>query len=224
MFFLFTLNLFACSSSQISLSGEAKEKGDPAVFIQLCEQQNPTAIALKVATQRTNCDEAGDYLATVTTVDFNRSTLETVDLKPLTQLTNLQSILAYDKNISDISPLADLLLLKDLSLMKNNISDIRPLAKLGHLKHLRLDGNQISDITTLKENKKLERLGLDSNQISDFRPIAHLPHLQDLNTNFNPVDLDKCPIGPDITLKLNKYCKRLKKNEVDAQDALDPKQ
>ena len=69
----------------------------------------------------------------------------------------------------------------------------------------------------------MEKLGLDANQITDFRPIAGLPNLQDLNTNFNPVDLDKCPEGEEVTKKLNKYCKRMKKNAPDMQGAIDPK-
>ena len=107
---------------------------------------------------------------------------------------------------------------------QNKIVDITPLETLSQLKHIRLDGNQIVDIATLSKLRNLEKIGLDANRISDFRPLASLPYITDLNTNFNPVDLDKCPMEEGTAARLVKYCKRMIKNQVDIQDAIDPKQ
>ena len=213
-----------CSSGAIELSGEAKAPGNPARFVELCTAGDKTALALKEATGQNDCASAGKVLIQVSKVDFNRSGLEEVSLAPLELLTNLERIEAYGKGIVDLKPLSSLVRLERLYLMQNKIVDITPLAPLSQLQHLRLDGNQIIDITTLAKLRKLERLGLDANRISDFRPLAQLPTITDLNTNFNPVDLDKCPLEEGVAPRLVKYCKRMKKNEVNMQDAIDPKQ
>jgi len=219
--FLFFL---ACSSGGIQLKGEADYVGNADRFVELCKMNEPTAIELKESTGRSSCLEAGAALTQIRSVDFNHAKVETVNLAPLEGLVNLERISAYSKNVTDLSPIAGLVGLKSLNLMGNSIADITPLEKLEHIKHLRLDGNSITDISVLAKLKKIERLGLDSNQIVDFRPLAKLSRLQDLNTNFNPVDLSICPTGDDINENLHKYCKKLKKNETDLQDAIDPKQ
>ena len=86
-----------------------------------------------------------------------------------------------------------------------------------------------TDIAPISKLRNLEKIGLDANRISDFRPLASLPYITDLNTscwiyNFNPVDLDKCPTEEGTAARLVKYCKRMIKNEVNIQDAIDPKQ
>ena len=217
------LLLLSCLPSGVQLTGVAEVPGDPSAFIQLCETSDPTAVAIKEASGKSDCVAAGQSVIGVDTIDFNRSSLEKVNLHALALLTNLKSIAAYERQIDDITPLAGLVRLEELYLMQNDIVDITPLSMLFQLKYLRLDGNNIVDISVLSKLKKLEKLGLDANQIKDFQPLAELPILQDLNTNFNPVDLDKCPEGEGVTKKLNKYCKRMKKNAPDIQGAIDPK-
>ena len=215
--------ILACSSGGVVLSGTAEQPGNPVRFVQLCQQQDPTALAIKQATQQDDCEQAGNVLSKVDTIDFNKSSLEKIDLQSLERLTNLISISAYGKKIDTIAPLAGLVRLKDVYLMQNEIVDISPLATLNQIRYLRLDGNNIVDISVLSKLNKLEKLGLDANQIEDFRPIAKIPNLQDLNTNFNPVDLALCPDGDEVTKDLRKYCKRMKKNAPDMQGAMDPK-
>jgi Leucine-rich repeat (LRR) protein len=220
---MITFFILACSRSSVQLIGESKGTGDPAVFVQLCTSKDLTAMEIATVAAEGNCQAAGEILSRIDTIDFNKSSLETVKLKVLEGLSNIRSVSAYGKNIDDISALKGLLRLEELYLMQNKITDLSPLQGLKQIKYLRLDGNEITDISVLSELKKLEKIGLDANQISDFRPIAKLPIIQDLNTNFNPVDLSKCPDGEGVTKKLNKYCKRMKKNAPDLQGAIDPK-
>lgn len=218
------IGLFGCQSGQIELSGEAKAPGNPAKFIELCNQDEPTAKALFEATQTKDCTEAGKVLANVAKIDFNRSALETVNLASLDSLSNIERLEAYGKGIVDVEPISGLVRLERLYLMQNKIVDISPLVTLSQLKHIRLDGNQIVDISPISKLRNLEKIGLDANRIADFRPLASLPYITDLNTNFNPVDLDKCPTEEGTAARLVKYCKRMIKNEVNIQDAIDPKQ
>ncbi len=215
---------FGCQSGMVEISGVAKAPGNPAVFVHLCEQDDPTATALQQATEKSDCKEAGTVLANVSYIDFNRSELNVITLDALDSLSNIERLEAYGKGIVDLSPISGLIRLERLYLMQNSIVDLKPLEPLNQLKHLRLDGNQIVDIASIAKLRNLERLGLDANKISDFRPIAGLPTITDLNTNFNPVDLDKCPTEEGTAARLVKYCKRMIKNEVNIQDAIDPKQ
>lgn len=215
---------FGCQSGMVELSGVAKAPGNPTAFVKLCEQGDPTAKALQEATKHTDCTEAGKIVANVSYIDFNRSELNVITLDALESLSNVERLEAYGKGIVDLNPISGLIRLERLYLMQNDIVDLKPLESLNQLKHLRLDGNQIVDITPIAKLRSLERLGLDANQISDFRPIAGLPTITDLNTNFNPVDLDKCPTEEGTAARLVKYCKRMIKNEVNLQDAIDPKQ
>ena len=57
------LFFFACSTSGISLSGQAVAAGDPAPFVQLCEKGDETAVEIKEATGKASCQEAGSVLA-----------------------------------------------------------------------------------------------------------------------------------------------------------------
>ena len=214
----------ACQSGAVEISGVAKTPGNPAAFVQLCTAGDPTAFALLQATKQSDCRAAGEVLANVSYIDFSRSDLEVITLDALDSLSNVERLEAYGKGIVDLTPLSGLVRLERLYLTQNKIVDLRPLEPLNQLRHLRLDGNQIVDIAPIAKLRNLERLGLDANKISDFRPIASLPTITDLNTNFNPVDLDKCPTEEGTAARLVKYCKRMIKNEVNLQDALDPKQ
>lgn len=222
--------LFGCVSSQPIISGQGSITGDGSTFIRLCEAQDATAVALKVAAESESCDSAWKRLATVT--EINLTPVETVSsLEALAGFESLENLTAYGKGISDLTPLSSLVRLESLYLVRNNISDITALEALTQLEVLRLDGNAITDISVLLKLQKLEKLGLDDNQIEDFRPILELERIQALNTNKNPVKMEYCPIhetkGPK---QLRKYCKRMKKHfdgqessGLDLQDAVDPK-
>jgi internalin A len=214
----------ACSQVVgVELMGHSEVAGSPSKFIALCEGRDLTALAIQEAVPNSDCAAAGSFLATVDTINFNKSALDIVNLGVLDGLSNLKSISAYGRKIDDVSALSGLIRLEELYLMQNEIRDISFLAPLQQLKYLRLDGNNIVDISVLSELKRLEKLGLDANEISDFRPLADLPNVQDLNTNFNPVDLSTCPDGEKVYKDLRKYCRRMKKNNPDLQGAIDPK-
>jgi Leucine-rich repeat (LRR) protein len=218
------MSFLGCQSGGVELSGEAKTPGNPAKFIELCSKGEETAKAIMVATGATDCTSAGEIVKQISSIDFNHAELTVVKFDALDSLSNIERLESYGKGIVDLTPLSGLVRLERLYLMQNKVVDITPLEPLSQLRHIRLDGNQIVDISTLSKLRNLEKIGLDANKISDFRPLASLPYITDLNTNFNPVDLDKCPIEEGTAARLLKYCKRMIKNEVNLQDAIDPKQ
>ena len=202
--------LLSCQQPIAVFSGNIPSAGNPSIFLELCAQSDPQALVLQQSTQKKSCEEAWGVLSTIDTLDISH--VEISDLSILSGMTNLKSLSAYDNNITDVSPLVPLDRMEELYLVSNKISDISPLLALRQLSVLRLDGNQIESIDILPKLKRLNRLGLDGNQIRDFTPIGKLDDIQSLNTNFNPVDVEKCPVEGPGPKQLYKYCKRMHKH------------
>lgn len=203
--------LLSCYEPTATFSGNVPSAGDDRVFMERCEQSDPQVEILKRSVQKKSCAEAWQILSTIDTLDISH--VDISDLTILSGMTNLKSLSAYDNNITDVSPLASLDRMEELYLVSNKIKDISPLLALRQLSVLRLDGNQVESIEILPKLKRLNRLGLDGNQIRDFTPISKLDDIQSLNTNFNPVDVDKCPIEGPGPKQLHKYCKRMHKHQ-----------
>lgn len=86
------------------------------------------------------------------------------DLKPISNLKNLQSLNLFGNAIEDITPLKSLVNLQDLNLGENNITDIKSLCSLENLTKLKLSGNSITDYSpTINYYDKLGTEGKDFN-------------------------------------------------------------
>ena len=138
------------------------------------------------------------YCKALTDADFGENNIS--DISPLTELTNLKS-LVLDKNpisnfyklaelrtleslslwnvgIGDISPITELTNLTYLSLWDNNIADINPLSSLTNLSYLDLEENGIEDVSALAGLTNLGYLFLSGNNISDISLLANLRNLE----------------------------------------------
>ena len=96
------------------------------------------------------------------------------DLKPLSELLQLQTLDLSANQISDVKPLSGLLQLQTLYLMNNQIGDVRALSGLLQLQRLYLSSNQISDVKPLSGLLQLQTLDLMNNQIRDLKPLSIL--------------------------------------------------
>ena len=134
--------------------------------------------------------EAGDH---ITQVDITN--LESLDafnsgIRSLTGLefaTNLIELRLGNNKISDVSPLKDLTNLTLLSIKGNRISDVTPLKNLTNLTYLHIGYNRILDVTPLKNLTKLTFLELDENNISDVTPLKNLTNLTELYLDDNEI-------------------------------------
>ena len=116
------------------------------------------------------------------------------DLTPLAKLTRLRKFLAsYGGEIVDISPLVNLTELESINLSGNKIMNISALANLTRLRTLQLNNNRIEDLSALAGLTGLLALGLNENRITDVRPLAHLTSLQSLDLGDNVI-LDLSPL------------------------------
>ena len=105
------------------------------------------------------------------------------DLRPLSNLTHLTSLHIWHSSLKgpvtdlDLRPLTNLVQLEVLSLEGNGITDITPLSHLTKLRRLHLTHNYITDITPLSYLIELRELKLRNNYIEDFSPVLNLPNL-----------------------------------------------
>ena len=139
---------------------------------------------------------------------------QTLDLKPLAELTNLRVLELTNYDITDLTPLTGLTQLDDLyldritleeapapdltplagltnlfylTLSRNSIEDVTPLAGLTNLRTLNLDKTWIGDITPLAGLTNLRTLNLDKTWIDDITPLAGLTELESLDLSDNPI-------------------------------------
>lgn len=102
------------------------------------------------------------------------------DLKPLEKLTNLKVLYLWNTSISNLGPLESLKGLVDIDASGCKISDVTPLTSLAQLKYLKIRYNLVEDITPLANLTQLIELNLSYNKIVDVRPLAKLNNLEKL--------------------------------------------
>ena len=92
------------------------------------------------------------------------------------------------KSIQDVSPLSELTQLDTLILKQDGITDVSPLKTLTNLSELDLSMNgAIKDVSAIKSMKKLTTLNVSSNAIENVDDIADLTKLQYLNISGNKI-------------------------------------
>lgn len=83
------------------------------------------------------------------------SSLELVDIRPLSVLARVQSLTLSNNAIEDLTPLSGLTTLRTLDVSGNRVSDISPLKSLKDLQALRAMRNNIKDISSLADLRLL---------------------------------------------------------------------
>lgn len=88
------------------------------------------------------------------------------DISALSSLSNLETLVLHDNNISDISALGELTQLTNIELFGNDIQDISALSGLSELQYLYLSSNDISEIDILGRLTSLKVLSLTGNPVT----------------------------------------------------------
>ena len=129
-------------------------------------------------------------LTRLTYLNIAGNPLEDEDLKPLSGLTDLETLYVYDlKKITDVTPLAKLTKLTFLHVGRNSkLSSVKPLKTLKKLKYLRLNNTKVKDLS----------------YFGQFTALAKL-------------DISNCPIEDSMVYHLND-CKKLKLIILDPTD------
>ena len=111
---------------------------------------------------------------------FNLSEKFSIDLSPLENCSNLETLLLNESEIKNIEPLSRLVNLKRLSLSGTGVSNVEPIRGLTNLQRLDLSRTRTEDFEPLKYLKNLQALHLESAQISDLEPVKELVNLKRL--------------------------------------------
>ena len=127
---------------------------------------------------------------------------ELSDIKPLSVLSKLSTVILYYTDVSDISPLASLSKLQKLDLDGCKVSNLAPLSMLVLLEDLHLGSNSITDITSLARLVRLTSLELQGNGITDVSALSGLTALKRLNLTDNMVVNVYNELSPLIELEV----------------------
>ena len=101
------------------------------------------------------------------------------DLTGLEYATNLERLhLGYNNQLSDIRPITQLTNLNWLSLARTQVYDLKPLEKLTNLKVLYLWNTSISNLGPLESLKGLVDIDASGCKISDVTPLTSLAQLK----------------------------------------------
>jgi len=138
-------------------------------------------------------------------VSLDASDRDIKDISGIEDLTNLQTFDLSHNQISDISVLNCLTDLETLNLSYNEINDISKLRGLSNLQTLNLNNNQISDISAIQGLNNLKALNLSNNKISDISALKGLTNLQTLWLNNNQISDDDKEALKDILSNCNIY-------------------
>ena len=129
---------------------------------------------------------------------------EVSDYRPLASLTNLKSLVLRSDSQSDLRPLASLDKLESLDVTDGSVADLSPLAGLPRLRELSFYWcSQLSDLGPLQNLSELESLTLyECDLVTDLRPLAHCVGLKRLNLTdcFNIADVSPLSNLPNLRL------------------------
>ena len=111
--------------------------------------------------------------------------------KVMALLGKLGILMPPEKNYLDLSPLENLANLETLTLFLTQINDIKPLESLTNLKELDLSGTDVSDIEPLAGLSNLQKLSLSAHLINNLTVITKLKNLKELRLYGPITDNDK---------------------------------
>lgn len=116
--------------------------------------------------------------------DFTDS-IGLAEIRTMTRTTTLD--LSDNKYILNLDPLSELQDLQTLNLSNTNIRDLSPLRNLTNLRELILNDSEVADLTPLRYATKLERLSIDHTSVSDISMLGRLINLKTFSLKRTPV-------------------------------------
>lgn len=115
-------------------------------------------------------------------------------IKPISSLINLKYLRLDSISVSDLEPIEGLKNLQGLSISRILVTDLEPLKALTNLKSLWIEQYDLTNLEPIKGLKKLEILQIGLTQAPDLEPIRNLTNLKELwinDTQLNSLDIIK---------------------------------
>lgn len=119
------------------------------------------------------------------------------DVSPLAALTQLQTLMLKQDNISDISSLGTLVNLETFDVAGNQIDDVSVIQGMTKLKNLNVSSNELQNVEVLKDLEGLESIDISDNQIKALPDMSRLTRV----TSFCAADNQLTDVEPlkDLT-------------------------
>ncbi len=155
---------------------------------------------------KNDCYILSEEIDTVSALDLSGAGI--VDLSPLVDFVNLESLNLSNNDIVDLESLAALSLLTELDLSENpNLTNISALSALTGLQVLDLGDTQVSDITLVQELVELRDIGLSNLPLSSLGSLADLRQLSDVDISGVTVPRTEasCP-SVSVPASLSEFC------------------
>ena len=106
-------------------------------------------------------------------------------VEPVSELTQLQTLLLKENGITDISSLSTLTNLQEFDVAGNEIEDMASVAGMTKLKKLNVASNKITDISSVSGLDKLENLDISNNKVTTLPDMKNLGNVTYLNASDN---------------------------------------
>ena len=123
------------------------------------------------------------------------------DLAPLAQLTNLQTLVLVDAPVADLAALSNLTSLQRLELTDTRVGDATPLGGLPALAELVVVGSPLRSIEPLARCPQLRSLRVVDTRVEDLSPLADFPSLVAVSLGGNSIsDLSPLAEMPNLVV------------------------
>mgnify|MGYP000141473666 CR=1 FL=1 len=113
--------------------------------------------------------------------------VEINNLKPLSMISNLETLYCYSSKINCLRPLKKLKNLKKVIFLCNNIKKLKHLKKLIKLEELTFYDNKVKNLKPLNNLVRLKRIWFDYNKVENLEPLRGLFNLESLTFRHNKV-------------------------------------
>jgi internalin A len=157
---------------------------------------------LRMKAQKPEGDLTTADLGKITSVNFSRLSLDTLDtcifhhmkslkevflgpgkvwdLSPLAGLSQLETVRVAGNPVEELAPLAGLKKMDRLDISDTKIKDLSPVAGWTLLTEVTLDGSAVEDISALSGAKGLQVLSIKRTKIKDLSPLKDSKKLEQL--------------------------------------------
>lgn len=161
------------------------EEKTPTKKLEDCEKGAKVAFAnsdveahIRMKAQKPEGDITAADLGRITSVNFSRTVLDTLDTCMFAHMKSLKEVFLGPGKVWDLSPLSTLKNLETVRVAGNPVEDLAPLAELKKMDRLDISDTKIKDISVLANMTKLTEVTLDGAPVEDISALSSAPNLE----------------------------------------------
>ncbi len=133
---------------------------------------------IRMKAQKPEGDITAADLARITSVNFSRASLDTLDTCLFSRMKSLKEVFLGPGKVWDLSPLQGLKNLETVRVAGNPIEDLSPLSEMKKMDRLDIADTKIKDISAVSNMTKLTEVTLDGAPVEDISALSSAPDLE----------------------------------------------